>query len=154
MMHVSISRAWLFSRTAQRVYLLCAILNLALLATRIGVAAAMASAGVSALPPTVALLVKGFLFPEIVGSAVLFSWYVVLLAGNRWQLQEESAVVCVFDFLLNRDARLLFCRLPLPCFSRSGGVCGASSFDRLEFLSKAGLQPAGSTSVSLPVFTS
>ena len=72
MMHVSISRAWLFSRTAQRVYLLCAILNLALLATRIGVAAAMASAGVSSLPPTVALLVKGFLFPEIVGSAVLF----------------------------------------------------------------------------------
>jgi hypothetical protein len=72
MMHVSISRAWLFSRTAQRVYLLCAILNLALLATRIGVAAAMTSAGVSALPPAVALLVKGFLLPEIVGSAVLF----------------------------------------------------------------------------------
>jgi hypothetical protein len=72
MMHVSISRTWLFSRTAQRVYLLCAILNLALLATRIGVVAAMASAGISTLPPTAALLVKGFLFPEIAGSAVLF----------------------------------------------------------------------------------
>lgn len=72
MMHVSINRAWLFSRTARRVYLLCAILNLALLATRIGVVAAMASAGVSTLPPTAVLLVKGFLFPEIVGSAVLF----------------------------------------------------------------------------------
>ena len=72
MMYVLISRTWLFSRTAQRVYLLCAILNLALLATRIGVVAGMSSAGVSTLPPTAALLVKGFLFPEIVGSAVLF----------------------------------------------------------------------------------
>lgn len=72
MMYVSISRSWLFSRTAQRVYLLCALLNLALLATRIGIAAAMAAAGFAALTPTALLLVKGFLFPEIVGSSVLF----------------------------------------------------------------------------------
>jgi len=72
MMYVRISRGWLFSRTAQRVYLLCAVLNLALLATRIGIGAAILSAGVSALPPTTVLVVKAFLFPEIVGSAVLF----------------------------------------------------------------------------------
>jgi hypothetical protein len=72
MMHVLISRSWLFSRTAQRVYLLSAILNLALLATRIGMATAMAGAGVSKFSPTAVLLAKGFLFPEIVGSAVLF----------------------------------------------------------------------------------
>jgi len=68
MMYVRISRNWLFSPTAQRVYLLCAILNLALLATRIGIVAA----GVSTPSPTTVLLLKGFLFPEIVGSAVLF----------------------------------------------------------------------------------
>jgi hypothetical protein len=72
MMYVRISRNWLFSRTAQRVYLLCAVLNLALLATQIGIGVAIVSAGVSTLSPTAVLLVKAFLFPEIVGSAVLF----------------------------------------------------------------------------------
>jgi hypothetical protein len=72
MMYVSISRNWLFSRTAQRVYLLCAILDLALLAIRVGIFAAIAGAGVSKLSPTAVLLVKALLFPEIVGSAVLF----------------------------------------------------------------------------------
>lgn len=72
MMYVTISRSWLFSRTAQRVYFLCALLNLALLATRVGIVAAMAAGGVSTLPPIAALLMRGFLYPEIVGSAVLF----------------------------------------------------------------------------------
>jgi hypothetical protein len=43
-MYVSISRNWLFSRTAPRVYLLGAILDLALLATRVGIFAAIAGA--------------------------------------------------------------------------------------------------------------
>jgi ABC-type spermidine/putrescine transport system permease subunit II len=72
MMYVRVSRNWLFSPTAQRVYLLCAILDIALLATKMGIAAAMLAEGVSTLSPTAVLLVKGFLFPEIVGSAVLF----------------------------------------------------------------------------------
>jgi hypothetical protein len=72
MMYVRISRGWFFSRTAQRVYLLCAILNLALLTTRIGIGAAIAVAGVSTLSSTTVLLVKTFLIPEVVGSAVLF----------------------------------------------------------------------------------
>jgi len=71
-MYVRISRDWLFSRTAQRLYLLCAILNLALLATRIGMAAATLAAGVSSLSPTAVMLVKGFLFLVVVGSVVLF----------------------------------------------------------------------------------
>jgi hypothetical protein len=72
MMYVSISRDWLFSPTARRVYLICAILNLALLATRMGIALAMVAAGVSTLPSGARLLVRALLFPEIVGSAVLF----------------------------------------------------------------------------------
>jgi hypothetical protein len=72
MMYVRVSRNWLFSPTAQRVYLLCAILDFALLATRIGIGAAIVAAGVSTLTPTAVLVVKAFLFPEIVGSAVLF----------------------------------------------------------------------------------
>jgi hypothetical protein len=72
MMYVLISRNWLFSRTARRVYLLCALFNLALLATRIGIVVAMPAAGVSSLSSTAALLVKGFFLLEIIGSAVLF----------------------------------------------------------------------------------
>jgi voltage-gated potassium channel Kch len=72
MMYVRISRNWLFSPRAQRVYLLGAILDLALLATRIGIGTAMVAAGVSTLSPTAVLLVNAFLFIEVVGSAVLF----------------------------------------------------------------------------------
>jgi hypothetical protein len=71
MMHLSISRNWLFSRTAQRVYLACAILDLALLGTRMGIAAAMNATGIFMLPPT-ARMVLGVLFvPEVVGTALL-----------------------------------------------------------------------------------
>ena len=72
MMYVSISRDWLFSPTAQRVYLICAILNLALLAIRLGIALAMVAAGAPVLPSGSRLLVRALLFPEIVGTAVLF----------------------------------------------------------------------------------
>lgn len=72
MMHLSISRAWLFSRTAKRVYFLCALANLALLATRMGIGAALAAAGATALSPEARLIVSTLLLPEVVGSAVLF----------------------------------------------------------------------------------
>jgi len=71
MMYLSISRNWLFSRTAQRIYLVCAILDLAFLGTRIGIAAAMNATGIFALPP-MTRTVMGFLFvPEVIGTAVL-----------------------------------------------------------------------------------
>jgi hypothetical protein len=72
MMYISISRNWLFSPMAQRVYLLCALLNLALIATRIGVFAAMTAAGVSSFSAEAGLFVKVLFFPEIIGTAILF----------------------------------------------------------------------------------
>ena len=71
MIYVSISRTWIFSQAAQRVYLVCTLLDLALLGTRIGIVAAMAVAGLSKLPPVTLLIVRVLLFPEVVGSAVL-----------------------------------------------------------------------------------
>src|ERR1043166_8189940 len=67
MMYVSISRDWLFSPTARRVYLICAILNLALLATRMGIVLAMVAAGVSTLPSGARLLVRALLAPKLWG---------------------------------------------------------------------------------------
>src|SRR4030088_2121657 len=71
MIYVSISRSWLFSRAAQRVYFVCVLLDLALLATRIGIIAAVTVARVSMLPPVTLLIVRILLFPEVVGSALL-----------------------------------------------------------------------------------
>jgi hypothetical protein len=72
-----ISRSWLFSRTAQGIYLVSASLALALTATLIGVHAAMSAAGTNALTATAASLVRTLLFPEILGTAVLWAgmWY-------------------------------------------------------------------------------
>jgi hypothetical protein len=72
MMHLSISRTWLFSRTARRVYFLCALADLALLGTRMGIGAALAAAGASELSRDAAMIVRTLLFPAVVGSAVLF----------------------------------------------------------------------------------
>jgi len=69
--YVSISRNWIFSRAAQRVYFVCVLLDLVLLASRIGIIAAMAAAGISKLPPVSLTVVRVILFPEVVGSAVL-----------------------------------------------------------------------------------
>ena len=99
-MHISISRNWLFSRTARRVYLLCALLNLALLATRIGVAAAMRQAGVPALPPAAALLVKGLLFPEAVGSAVLFVGMSYCWLGLAGSYKKKLLWLVLLNFFL------------------------------------------------------
>jgi hypothetical protein len=71
MMHLEISRSWLFSPVAQHVYFACAVLDLAFLGTRIAILAAMAAADVAVLPLGVASLLKLLLYPEIVGTAVL-----------------------------------------------------------------------------------
>ena len=67
----SISRNWLFSKNAQRVYLVCAILDLAFLGTRVGITAAMSVAGVLTLPTTMRMVVGLLSVPEVMGIAVL-----------------------------------------------------------------------------------
>ena len=71
MMYFSVSRAWLFSRTSQRVYLLCAILDLAFLGTQLGITMAMSLAEVYSLPPMIRIIVGCALVPEVIGTAVL-----------------------------------------------------------------------------------
>ena len=71
MMYLTVSRNWLFSRTAQRVYLVCAIMDLAFLGTRIGIAAAMNATGVFTLPPPVRMVMGTLFIPEVAGTAVL-----------------------------------------------------------------------------------
>jgi hypothetical protein len=77
MLFLPISRSWLFSRIAQRVYLVSALLVLAFIATRIGVHTAIAAAGAGALNARAASVVRMLLLPEIFGAAILWigMWY-------------------------------------------------------------------------------
>lgn len=77
MLYLPISRGWLFSPTAQRIYLQCALLTFALLATLIGVSLAMPLAGTASLTRPARLVVKVLLLPEILGTASLWiaMWY-------------------------------------------------------------------------------
>ncbi len=77
MLYLPISRNWIFSLTARRVYLTCAVLTLALIATSVGVHMAMTVARAGALTPAAAALVKVLLYPEILGAALLWiaMWY-------------------------------------------------------------------------------
>src|SRR5215470_105259 len=79
MLYLSVTRRWIVSRTANDVYFGCAIASLWLLATLIGVRAALEMSGPNALAeaPLAALLIKGLLWPGIVGSGLLrvAMWY-------------------------------------------------------------------------------
>src|SRR5260370_28343944 len=77
MLYLPITRRWLFSMSARRIYLASALLALAYLATLVGVDAAMTASGISVLTPPAASLVRTLLYPEILGTALLWiaMWY-------------------------------------------------------------------------------
>ena len=79
MLHLPITRRRIVSLTCKGAYLGCAIANLWLCATRIGVGAALEMSGPNALAesPLAALLIKGLLWPGIVGRGLLrvAMWY-------------------------------------------------------------------------------
>jgi hypothetical protein len=72
-----ISHNWLLSDTAQHVYLACAILTLALLATLAGTHAALGASGAEMLNSHARSIVRFLLLPEITGTALLWAamWY-------------------------------------------------------------------------------
>ncbi len=77
MLYLPISRSWLLSPAARRIYLLCALLALGLIATEIGVHMAMSAARTGKLTPAAALFVRMLLYPEMMGAALLWiaMWY-------------------------------------------------------------------------------
>src|SRR3981081_2126030 len=65
MLILPISRTWMVSPVARRVYLVCSVLALALSGTQ-GVV------GSQALPPATAVVLRMVLVPEVIGSALLW----------------------------------------------------------------------------------
>jgi hypothetical protein len=102
MMILPISRSWIFSRTAQRLYLCGAISSMAFTGTWIGASAAQIYAGYSALPPTTAGVLHVVQFLEAVGASVL--WVGMLYFW--FAFDQSSWPIRAFCFLI------LFLRLP------------------------------------------
>jgi len=79
MLYLPISRSWIVSLLAQRVYLVCALSALALLGIVIGTLMAVAAAGGDsfAVSPLVARALRVLLWPCVVGTAALTiaMWY-------------------------------------------------------------------------------
>jgi hypothetical protein len=98
MLFLPISRDWLFSRGAQRVYLASAILTYALVATLTGTRLAIAVAGTNALTADARSLVRLILFPEILGTALLWisMWYFWLGFDRSRYLKKALSFVLLF----------------------------------------------------------
>jgi hypothetical protein len=73
MLILPISRTWVCSHAARRVYLVCSVLALALGGTLAGTRAAQAFVGSTNLPPITAALLWLVLIPEVIGLALLWA---------------------------------------------------------------------------------
>ena len=150
MMYVLISRNWLFSRTARNVYFLCALLNLALLATRLGIGAAVLAARASSLPASTVLLLQILFVPEAVGSAVLFVGMTYCWLGLEGSYKKNCFGLSSSDsscsrrrsitFLYTGDSLLEKCKRfrsqlfrTLEFLLLPGPTCGRDGIDRRHF---------------------
>ncbi|HXM68225.1 MAG TPA: hypothetical protein VN911_15950 [Candidatus Acidoferrum sp.] len=77
MLYLRISRSWLFSQTAQRIYFTSSLLVFAFIGTLIGVRMALAASGARSLAGPASSVVRMLLYPEVTGVAVLWigMWY-------------------------------------------------------------------------------
>jgi hypothetical protein len=98
MLYLPINREWLFSSTAQRVYLCCALLTIALLATLLATHVAISVAGVSELNSEARLLLRRFLFPQILGAALLWvsMWYFWFGFDSSPYVRKAASFVLLF----------------------------------------------------------
>lgn len=98
MLFLPISRDWLLSQSAQWVYLACAVLTFALVATLTGTHLAIAVAGANALTADARTLVRLILFPEILGAALLWvsMWYFWFGFDRSHYLKKALSFVLLF----------------------------------------------------------
>ena len=73
MLYLPITKSWIVSTSARRVYLVCAVLSLALIGTKMGTHAAMLASYPSSLStsPLTVVLLRTILLPATVGTATL-----------------------------------------------------------------------------------
>jgi hypothetical protein len=79
MLYLPITQGWIVSRVASRIYLVCALLAIALFGTLVAAFAAGAVSGIRSLAdvPLAESVVRVLIFPEVCGAALLTvaMWY-------------------------------------------------------------------------------
>jgi hypothetical protein len=103
MLYLPITRGWIISRAARRVYFVCALAAFSLFGVFIASLAALGAAGVPSLEafPTAALAVRFLLWPGIVGTALLSiaMWYFWFGFDNSGWLRKAIWFVPLYLFL-------------------------------------------------------
>jgi len=125
MLYLPISREWMVSRGAQRLYLVCALANLWLFAVLAGTAIAMSESDVESFAgfASTALLVKSLLWPGVLGTAVLavamwYFWYSI--DQSSWAKKALWFFVLFLGFMLGPMLYYFFAYRRHPALDRAG----------------------------------
>lgn len=103
MLYLPISKGWMVSRTARRVYFVCALSTIYLFATRFAILMAFVTARLSFtsnIPPVTSLLIELLLWPGVIGTAILWvgMWYFWFSFDNSsWS---RKAIWCFLLYFL------------------------------------------------------
>jgi hypothetical protein len=121
MLYLPITKAWIVSGTARRLYFVCALGAFSFFGGFIAIRAAMGASGVSSLDvsPAAGLLVRVLLFPSILGTALLSvaMWYFWFAFDNSgwlrkafWflplYLSSQSALFAIYFFVYRRNSEV------------------------------------------------
>jgi len=103
MLYLPITKNWIVSQVAQRVYFVCAVLALALFGAILATRAAMAADSAPSLvvSPAAAFLIRVLLFPSVLGTAVLSiaMWYFWLNFDQSSSLKKMLWLLPLYLFL-------------------------------------------------------
>ena len=103
MLYLPITRGWIISRAARRIYFVCALAAFSLFGVFFASLAALGAAGVPSLEafPSAALLVRILLWPGIMGTAALSvaMWYFWFGFDNSGWLRKAFWFVPLYMFL-------------------------------------------------------
>jgi hypothetical protein len=104
MLHLPITKEWIISRAARRVYFACAIAAFSLFGVLLASHAALAAAGFRSFAgfPTAALVIRVLLIPGIAGVALLSvaMWYLWFSFDNSGWVKKTVWFVPLFLFVM------------------------------------------------------
>jgi hypothetical protein len=128
MLYLPITKGWIVSPLARRIYFACALLALALFGTIFASLAALAASSSSSLAesPAAALVVRFLLLPEVLGTALLSiaMWYFWLSFDQSSWIKKTLWFFPLY-LLLGAGPSLYYFFVYLPSFSVASGHSSA-----------------------------
>jgi len=104
MLYLPISKSWIVSQVAQRIYFICALASLGLLGTYIASRMALAASGMSSFDPAsvTVLILRVLFFPGVLGAALLSiaMWYFWFGFDKSHWLKKAIWFLPLYSFIL------------------------------------------------------